>query len=210
MTGGSHAEDPPRVARNRPIHHRGETDYSAEGSLTRVGVNFFFGTIRVALGKQAFRLGANGGHVQIFTRALRDLGFTVTEDVVAGNVVRSHEIHNKPDQGMELLGGGSRLVEIADQTDSDAVGVVSVVEGVVVRAPFLDGPAGADFDLSVAAVGAVANDKVISELIKAAVAVPAVDNGGRPIGTIAVMNDDPGPVVRANFGNPSRGNAGNR
>ena len=62
-----------------------------------------------------------------------------------------------------MLRRGMRLVEIAYQTDADAVVVVVALSSM--RAGNLSPPARTDFDPAVAGVGAVADDKMIPQAV---------------------------------------------
>ena len=87
------------------------------------------------------------------------------------------------------------LVEVADQTNADAEVIEAVVRTLGMRPPLLLGPARADLDLTVAAVGAVADEEVVAHLVKAAVDVPLRHDRGIAEGSRRVMDDDPLPVI---------------
>jgi hypothetical protein len=162
----------------------------------------------VGFGEDAGGLLADGSDVEISAGALRYLGLAMAKDAIGGNVVFAHQVNNQTGQGAKLLWRWMGLVEIADEADADAICVVAVVQGVIVSAPLLLGPARADFDLAVAAVGAVADDEVIAKFVEATVAMPFVDDGSRAVIAVAVMDNDPCPMVSRYGGNPCSGDAG--
>lgn len=96
-------------------------------------------------------------------------------------------------EGLKLFAGGAFDLEVADKADADG----DEVELVVFDVPALElaGPAGADFDLSVARVDAVADDEVVGEsVLHAAFAVGASVGFGVAFFNGAVVSDDGLPI----------------
>src|ERR1700722_14810804 len=79
-----------------------------------IGVNTLL-IVALAFGDDSFSLGANGRDIQISSRTLRHFVFAVAEDAVGGDVVGSHQIDDEAEQRVKLLGGGTGVVEVADE-----------------------------------------------------------------------------------------------
>ena len=87
--------------------------------------------------------------------------------------------------------------EIANEADADGGEVEFVAFYVAAEELFL--PAGADFDLAVARIDAVADYEMVGQsVLHAASAVGGVIFGGVAVFDRAVMHDDASPVARAN------------
>src|SRR5438105_5051451 len=91
----------------------------------------------------------------------------MTQHAVGRDVIGLHQIGYQLVERLNLRRRGSIDVEIADQANPNAVIVELIVWSFGMRAPFLDWPAGAGLDLTIPAVGAVADDEVISAAIPA-------------------------------------------
>src|SRR6185437_1114749 len=115
-------------------------------------------------------------HTEIATWTICGLRVAVTEHMIRRNLVGLHQVSDQTAQRTQLGFGGMGHIKIAHQADADAMLVIAIVWGLGMRAPLLLGPAGADFDLAVARVGAVANDKVVAEFIPAFGAVHLVES----------------------------------
>ncbi len=151
---------------------------------------------------QTLRLIADRRHIEISPRTLRYFRLPMTKNAISGNVVFSHQINNEPNQRMQLLRRRPRIVEIADKTDADAARVIPVVERIIVSPPLLLGPARPDFNLPISAVRTVADDKMVPKLVKAAITMPFINDCSRSVRAVAVMDDDPGPMVGRNLRYP--------
>ena len=159
-------------------------------------------------GGAAHHLGAyptNQGDIHVAAGAFGGFGFTVAEHMVGGNVICFHEVGDQFLDRFHLSGTGVIDVKVAHQADADAVFVELIAGGFVVGAPLLLGPAGPDFDPAVGGIGAVADDKVIAELVPPLGFVHFVEGGGPSRRGGAVVNDDPVPMIERCRRDPCRG-----
>ena len=119
--------------------------------------------------------------------------------MIGWDVITNHEPGGELCQRLQLRGCGTSHIKIADEADADAEFVKFFHAGV--GAPFLLGPARADLDLAVAAASAVADNKVIAQLIPVMdVFVIAVEGGGAAGFGVGVVNDDPPPGTGSGVG----------
>lgn len=138
-----------------------------------------------------------GGEIASGAKGVVPVDFPVYREadrVVGEQVV--FEVGDQFDEGGQLSLTGPCFLKIADQADSDPGSIdLSIADVASLK---LLGPAVANFDLTVAGVASIADDKVVGE----AVGHPAVDPvgaivaGGVAPGNGAVVSDDPLPASR--------------
>ena len=100
----------------------------------------------------------------------------------------------------DLVGGGAAGFEIANQADSDGVGIVG--ETADVSALNLARPARTDFNFAVPGIRAVADDEVVAEPVGhiAMVTVETVKDLGIAVSSGAVVGDDVPPAIGIEIG----------
>ena len=141
-------------------------------------------------------LSSNQFHIKTLPRAVRFSGDTaVCVDPRSGDVELAREETAQLHQACQLRWRWIIVIEIADQADPDAMLIVILVRRLAVCPMFLLQPSRPDFDLSVRRVRAVADDKVIAELIPAFGSVPFIKAFGATDIGCAVMDDDALPAV---------------
>ena len=102
--------------------------------------------------------------VEILSGAFRRLGLAMTEHTIGRDVVRLHQIGNELLQRLDLGLGRMGHVKIAYEANADAEIIKPLIRRPGVRTPFLNRPAGAHFDLSVARVCAIADDEIVTAI----------------------------------------------
>ena len=110
------------------------------------------------------------------------------------------EVIDKLGQSGDLIGGGAAGFEIADQADSDGVGIVGQTADV--PALNLTGPARADFNFAISGIRAVADNEVVAEPVGhiTVVAVETVKDLGIAVSGGAVVDDDVPPAIGIEIG----------